>query len=118
MTKLRHANCLAPQPTWMLRLKVGHVIARPNGSSRVVREVSRYRNGDLRSVTLAIKRCSWTHRCYTILNANDMKQLGYRRVPVKARRLNKRIDRKILAAIHQPAWTPFILKCCDVEDVA
>lgn len=118
MAKLRHANCLEPQADWMLTLKVGHVIARPNGRYRVVREVSRYGNGDLHSVTLAIRHCSWTHRCCTILNYTDLRILGYRRVRVKARRLTKAIDKKITAAIHQPSWHPFILKCCDVEDMA
>lgn len=118
MSELRHANCLGPQPAWMLTLRVGHVIARPNGVYRIVREVHRYKNGDLRSVSLVIRRCSWTHRCYTILNANDMKQLSYRRIPVKARRLTKRLDKQIVAALHQPAWDPHILKCCDVEGVA
>ena len=113
--KLRHANCLEPQPRWMLTLKVGHVIAKPHGPYRIVRDVSRYGNGDLRSVTLAIRRCSWTHRCYTILNYTDLRIFGYRRVRVKPRTLHGTMDRKIIAAMHQPAFEPFILTCCDVE---
>ena len=90
--KLRHPNCLRPQPAWMAALAVGSVIHRPRGSWRVVREVSRYQNGDLRAVALAIKRCSWARRCYTILNANDMIQLGYGPVPVGRRKLRGRLD--------------------------
>lgn len=102
----------------MHTLKVGHVIARKDGPYRIVRAVTRYWNGELRCVTLTIKHCSWTHRCYTILNSTDLRIMGYRRVPVKARRLHKRIDKQIVAAMHQPAWEPFVLKCCDVEGVA
>lgn len=79
--KPRHANCKGPQPKWMLTLKVGEVIARPNGAWRIVRDLSRYANGELRSVCLVIRRCSWTRRCYTYLNANDLRTFGYRRVP-------------------------------------
>ena len=116
--KLRHPNCLRPQPAWMAALVAGSVIHRPRGSWRVVREVSRYQNGDLRAVALAIKRCSWTRRCYTILNANDMIQLGYGPVPVGRRKLRGRLDRDINRSIHQPCWEPRILTCCDVEGVA
>lgn len=116
--QLRHPNCLEPQPRWMLTIKVGHVIAKPKGPYRIVREVTRYANGDLRSVSLVIRRCSWTHRCYTILNYTDLRIFGYRRVRVKARKLNKEFDWKVAAAIHQRACEPFILTCCDVEGMA
>lgn len=116
--KLRHPLCLGPQPRWMLTLKVGHVIARPNGAYRIVRSVCRYGNGDLRSVTLVIKRCSWTHRCYTILNASDLRQLGYRRIRVRPRTLRSDIDRKVAQAIQQPCWEPYVMECCDVDGLS
>lgn len=118
MKGLRHANCIAPQPQWMRTLRVGHVIAKPNGPYRIVRKVTRYGNGDLRSVTCVIRRCSWTHRCYTILNYTDLRILGYRRIRVKPRKLKSEFDRKVVAAIDQPCYTPYVLTCCDVEGLS
>lgn len=105
------------QLPWMCDVVVGSVLARKNGAWRIVREVTRYNNGDLRSVTFAIRRCSWTHRCYTIYHYNDLIQMGFRMVPVKSRRLRSRLDRKIHRAIHEPC-TQKSLTCCDVEGVA
>lgn len=102
------------QPRWMYRLQVGDVITN-GGPFRIVRELTRRRDGRLSSVILAIRRCSWTHRCYTYLNATDLRCMGYRRVRVKRRALRKRIDKLIIAAIHQPAKEKYILTCCDVE---
>ena len=104
------------QLSWMRDVVVGSVLAGPSGW-RVVREVSRYANGDLRSVTFAIKRCSWTHRCYTIYGYNDLRQLGYRMVRVRPRALRSRMDRKIRVAIHEPSDRKS-MTCCDVEGVA
>lgn len=115
--KPRHPNCLKPQPEWMMRVQVGDVIRKPGSPFRIVREVTRYGNGELRSVTLAIRRCSWTHRCYTILNCVDLRVLGYRPVAVKRRKLRSRMDRKIQHAIHEPC-TQKSLTCCDVEGIA
>lgn len=118
MSKLRHPNCLEPQPRWMLTLKVGHVIAKKNGPYRIVRRIARYGNGDLRSVTCVIRRCSWTHRCYTILNYTDLRIFGYRRIRVKRRTLGSEFDRKVASAIHQRCHEPYVLTCCDVEGAA
>lgn len=114
----RSSLCKGPQPAWMISLKPGHVIQRPGSRFRVVREVSRYRNGELRSVTLAIRHCSWTGRCYTILNASDLRILGYRRVPAKRRTLRQSMDRKFAKAVSQRCDVrPFVLTCCDVESL-
>lgn len=105
------------QLPWMKDVVVGSVLARPHGSWRVVRAVHRYQNGDLRSVTFAIRRCSWTHRCYTIYGYNDLRMLRFRMVRVEPRKLLTRIDRKIHAAIHEPCDRKS-MTCCDVEGVA
>lgn len=117
MWKPRHANCKTPQPEWMMRVKVGDVLRRFDGPFRIVREVSRYKNGELRSVTFAIRRCSWTGRCYTIYGNVDLRVLGYRLVQVKRRKLTSKMDRKIHRAIHEPC-TQKSLTCCDVEGIA
>jgi hypothetical protein len=106
-----------PQPAWMARVVVGSVLASGDGPWRVVREVTRYNGGRLRSVTFAIRRCSWTHRCYTVVHYNDLIQRGFRLVPVKPRQLRSRIDRRIDVAIHEPC-TEKSMTCCDVEGVA
>lgn len=105
------------QLPWMRDVVVGSVLAARSGSWRVVREVTRYRNGDLRSVTFAIRRCSWTHRCYTIYGYNDLIQCGFRMVRVAPRQLRTGLDRKIHVAIHEPC-TRKSMTCCDVEGVA
>ena len=101
-------------PKWFDDVQVGDVIAKPHGPWRVVREVSRNRNGSLYSVTLAIRRCSWTHRCYTILNFTDLRTFKYRRIAGASIRLKSRgIDAKIAKAIREPC-TQKSLTCCDV----
>jgi len=96
---------------------VGSVLLAPSGDFRVVREVHRYRDGDLRSVTLAIRRCSWTKRAYTILNYVDLIQRGFRLVPVKPRRLTKPEDKLFFKARHAATWkgSCALMSCCDAE---
>jgi hypothetical protein len=60
------------QRVWMRRVQPGDVLLSPRGSLRVVREVSFYGNGDLRSLTFAIKHGSWTRRPYTIMGYTDL----------------------------------------------
>jgi hypothetical protein len=105
----------------MRQLRVGDVIASPGGSWRVVRVVHRSPNGNLWGVTLTIKHCSWTGRCYTVLCANDLRQRGFYRVPVKRRRLRSAFDQKIRQAIERnehPKHGRYSVTCCDVEGVA
>lgn len=108
------------QLPWMRDVVVGSVLKSGSGAWRVVREVHRYANGDLRSVTFTIRHCSWTGRCYTILGYTDLRILGYRMVPVRPVRLKGEFNQKIHAAIHQGGGprSSYILRCCDVEGVA
>ena len=106
------------QLPWMRDLQVGDVLAPAYGQWRIVRAVSRYNDGDLRCVTFVIRRCSWTHRCYTVLSYTDLIHRGFTKVPVKPRKLTSLADRAVTAAIHQPAWEPRLLTCCDVEGVS
>lgn len=106
------------QLPWMKDVVVGSVLAEGSGAWRVVREVCRYADGDLRSVTFTIRRCSWTGRCYTILGYTDLRMRGFRMVRVKPRALRTKLDRTIRRAIHQPCYEPYAARCCDVEGVA
>lgn len=86
------------QLSWMADLRAGDVIAKGvNGPWRIVREVSRYKNGDLASVVLVIRRCSWTRRGVTILNYTDLRVFGYRRVARNAK-MSTEMDAKIQRA--------------------
>ena len=107
------------QPVWMRTLAVGDVVSN-GGPWRVVRRVDRRKNGDLWCVWLAIRHCSWTHRCYTLYLANDLKQSGYKRVSVRRRRLDGLMDRRIEEAMNQGGCSrsAMLLTCCDVEGVA
>jgi hypothetical protein len=110
-------------PAWVSRIRKGDVLRSGSGVLRVVREVS---HSEIRysgpphirtSVYFAIKRCSWTRRCYTVYTGNDLIQMGYR--PVRARvTLRKSIDRAIERDIQRPGYHKPKLTCCDVEGVA
>ena len=106
--RLRH-------PKWFDHVRVGDVIAKPRGAWRVVREVSRRQDGTLYSVTLAIRRCSWTHRCYTVLNFTDLRTQRYRRIAGASIRLKSRgVDAQIARAIRESGAQKPSLTCCDV----
>jgi hypothetical protein len=78
------------QPEWMAALRKGDVLVSATGSYRVVRDALHY-GKRLGSVAFTIMHPSWTGRCYTILNSNDLLQRGFR--PVGARiKLASRFD--------------------------
>ena len=100
------------QAHWMPLVKVGSVLKAPSGDFRVVRSISRYDNGDLRAVDLAIRRCSWTHRAYTTVNYTDLIQRGFALLPVRVK-LNHERDIMMERAINQRASDrPFPIDCC------
>ncbi len=108
------------QLPWMRDVVVGSVLKDRNGTMRVVRKVTRYRDA-LQYVTFTIRSCSWTGRCYTVLTATDLRLRGFTLVRVAPRTLETALDRKIDAAIHQFGGgdrSKYILRCCDVEGVA
>ena len=102
---------------WRDRIKVGDVLLERNKTQRVVREVSYRKDGFIWGVHFAIKRCSWTRRCYTVLCRSDLKQRGF--VPAGARvRLDQPIDKKIARDLEYDNRFNQRLTCCDVEGVA
>jgi hypothetical protein len=103
------------QPAWFSRVVEGSVIAERSGTWRIVRKVHRSPNGKLWGVTLVIRRCSWTKRCYTVLNYQDLLQRGFRLINVPPRALRGRVDREIAKVIRTGSRA---LSCCDVEGVA
>lgn len=103
---------------WMNRVVKGSVL-QFGKSFRIVRRATRYKHGKnagrLRSVTLSIKRCSWTTRCYTIMTYND---LYYRKAKFTGTlvKLNSQIDKKIEKEIISNSRPK--LTCCDVDGVS
>lgn len=92
---------------WMTHLKVGDVLRDRKGNLRVVRKVTRYKSaynlskrkpGDVRCVSLAIRRCSWTGRCYTVLGYNELYFRGFQPAGLRAR-MTTALDARINAAI-------------------
>ncbi len=105
------------QLSWMRDLAVGDVLREGRrGPLRVVRRIRRYTNGDLGSVTLVIRRCSWTHQCYTVLTYTDLIQRVFVPVRAKRRRLASRLDERIHRSIVADGRGG--LTCCDVHGVA
>lgn len=104
------------KPDWTLSVKVGDVLT--NGrSDRVVRECKYGKRGRIRSVTFAIKHCSWTGRCYTVLCINDLLWAAYRPAGHRVK-LRSRMDKKIARDLRYENRFNQKLDCCDVRGVA
>lgn len=106
-------NTVRRQLPWMADLRVGDVIQKGTAPPRVVRQLSRYKNGDLSSVTLAIRRCSWTGRSYTVMGYSDLITMGYEKVAGIHVRLEKESDLELLENIEDSKCRT--LSCCDVR---
>lgn len=105
------------QADWMRHVRIGDVLEDCNGTQRVVREVSHYKNGDLRCVTFAIRSCSWTGRPYTLLNYTDLRYRGFKPTGVRMR-LGSKFDWKLYGEIHsRKRWPEMELRCCDMRGI-
>lgn len=102
------------QSPWMATVQVGDVLRTANGTLRVAREVSRYKDGALRSITFAIRHCSWTHRPITTYGYTDLRLMGYEPIGVRVA-LNSKLDRELSADIADHRRQK--LHCCDVRGV-
>lgn len=96
---------------WIKEIRKGDILVEGD-TPRIVRNVQHGKNGYC-CVTLAIRRCSWTRRCYTVINASDLKQRRFRPTGKRVR-LDLPIDKAIEIAIQSREYT---LTCCDVEGV-
>lgn len=99
----------------MLSIQVGDVVISRTGTARVVRKVSRFPDGELRALTFAIKRCSWTKRPYTVQNYTDLMNNGYRPVDLSIT-LDKREDRRLAKAIKN-YHDRSLMTCCQAKDM-
>ena len=87
----------------MGRIVVGTVLREgPSGPLRVVRAVKHRPNGRC-WVTLAIRRCSWTRRPTTTINATDLRCRKFSVVPVRPVTLkgewNERLNAQLAALV-------------------
>lgn len=100
--------------SWM-NIQAGDVVRWPSGVLRVVRKVTHARSGNPRSIWcwFTIRHCSWTHRCYTLYNLGELKQIGVKRVGVRVR-FKQKIDFRINRVIEHGSQE---LSCCDVRGI-
>ena len=107
---------LVNRPKWIKQVKVGDVLKSRSGLLRVVRYVNHHAGGCRTWVSFTINHCSWTGRCYTMYEGNDLIQFGYRPVRVRMK-LRKKIDKAILREIVDVRGGKPTLTCCDVEGI-
>ena len=104
----------------MARIKVGSILKSRSGDLRVVRDVKHrvttkgpWKGCRKVTVYLAIRRCSWTGRCYTVMNEGDLAYLGFSYTGARLK-LGSDIDEKIAESIESGEY---IVGCCDVRGV-
>lgn len=94
---------------WIKDISVGDILMEGD-TPRVVRSVS---HTGRTSVTFTIRHCSWTTRCYTVLNESDLRTRRFRPTG-KRKRLDAPIDRAIREAIDK---REIKMHCCDVDGI-
>jgi hypothetical protein len=80
---------------------------------RLVRAVGR-RNGKVRSLTFAIRNCSWTRRPYTVLVGSDLKYRNVRPTGWPRATFGLPSDQELQRNIGADA-ADLTLDCCDVR---
>lgn len=80
-------------------------------SPRVVRAITR-RGELLATVCLAIRRCSWTGRAYTVYTRTDLRSMGVKVARMPRQALQTGADRKLARCIR--IKEDRTLGCCDV----
>jgi hypothetical protein len=102
------------QAPWMIFAQEGDILRTPSGDYRVIRKISRYEDGDLRSASFAIRRCSWTGRAYTVYNFTDLLKWEYAMAREPG---TSRLDKKLYEETHCKVVAPPKITCCDVVGV-
>lgn len=80
---------------WPYTVQVGDVLVDAKGTMRIVRYATQGESGYTTTVDLAILRCSWTRRPYTVLNYVDLKHRGFRPTGVRVNLAVREIDRML-----------------------
>ena len=95
---------------WMKDIRVGDVLVSGKGTFRIVRTVKQ--KGDGCIVSFVIRRCSWTHRPYTVMFPADLKTQEYKPTGIRVT-LKGEFDR-IMDEEMNRGGDPPLLTCCDV----
>lgn len=96
---------------WRDDIKVGDVL-RVDKRFRLVRRVSRAKDGFLGSVTFAIKRCSWTRRPYTVVGRVDLAYRNFQPTNVRITAEKTPLSERLLREINSDG--PPSMTCCEV----
>lgn len=103
-----------PIKDWRDTIQKGDILVSKRGP-RLVRRATYSKTGFLRAITLAIKHCSWTGRCYTVINRSDLNYLKFTKAPFRITATRIPLDEQIEACIIDPDNRS--LDCCDVKGV-
>jgi hypothetical protein len=110
-----------PIPDWIWDVKVGDVLlVGRRRTPRVVRSFnpSPRRTAGKTCICFTITRCSWTGRCYTTYNLNDLLYMGLERPPVRIRsKMATELDRLVNACIASRGGRDTV-GCCGVHGLA
>jgi hypothetical protein len=102
------------QRVWFKTVQLGDVLDGPRGL-RVVRAVNRHKNGDLRSLAFAIRKCSWTGSGYCSYEASALRIGGWR--PAGTRYpIDGPLDCWLQADILSHGRTKTVT-CCEAKDM-
>lgn len=96
--------------------KVGDIWRAPSGLLRVVRAAHIHSRTNYRRMFIyfAIRRCSWTKRCYTLYSVGELIGLGY--VPTGRRwRIKDDLEYLVAEECNASSDDKPTLTCCDVE---
>jgi len=107
-----------PVPDWRDNIKDGDVLLIGN-DYRVVRRATyttKHGNKTLSAVTLAIRRCSWTKRPYTVVSRSDLKCRGFRPTGITIKREN---NSTLIADLMRHIDNDYLreMDCCLVKGV-
>ncbi len=111
-------NYIDPDPAWQWldQIKIGDILLERGKSERTVREINRYKNGTMRSVSFSILRCSWTHRCYTTVTRSELKTRRFSHSG-KRKESASPIDKLIAHDLIYWEKEKQRLDCCDVKGI-
>jgi len=108
---------------WLDEIEVGDILLSGSGVERVVRSANYFkprdrfgRGGKLYGITFVIQKCSWTHRCYTMLTRADLKTRKFTPTGKKKQTVDL-IDKLIAHDILYHDIDKQRLDCCAVKGI-
>lgn len=96
-------------------IRPGDTVFVGKNTPRLVRAVGRDARGRVRSLTFAIRACSWTRRPYTVYTRTDLRLMNARPSGWPRATFGLPSDQELLRNIRADASSPPTLDCCDVR---